>query len=283
MDATMIKRVEQLARIAEQQAREAVTKASLIEVELRTEIESLKGQVALLQGQLSQREVPTLKDKCDALVEILANCYRSGEQLDWADWIEIRTQYAPDGDPDLGQLKEFFVKGQGKDLYKEVVRKPASPSEPTPAPVPSPEVAPKKNKLRGRVATEPTVTLVDDPDNLAPAPIEVATTPSPTFDLPSATDVAASLEEIASAGGLTALPSESLGRLSNFFRSVLTGANLVTVVGMMRQVERANNIPLADKKRIIQFLMEGAAPVALQEALLDSTPFVAECFSTLFF
>lgn len=293
MDTTMIKRVEQMARAAEQQAREAVSKTSLTEVELRNEIESLKAQVALLEGQLGQQKLPSLKDKCDALTEVLANCYQSGEQLEWSDWVEIRKQYAPDGDPDLGQLKEFFVKGQGKDLYKAVVSKPVSPnSEAVTTPAPSPVSAPaseatmpatKKSKLRGRVSTEPTVTLVDDPDSLDSAPAPVAATPSPTFDSPSAADVSASLEEIASAGGLAALPSESLGRLSSVFRSALTGADAPTVKGVMHQVGQEDSVPAPDRKRIIQFLIEGAAPVALQEALLSSSPFVADCFSTLFF
>lgn len=79
------------------------------------------------------------------------------------------------------------------------------------------------------------------------------------------------------------LPSDSLGRLSNFFRSALTGMDAPTVKEMFQQVEQAGNISAADRKRIVQLLIEGAAPAALQEALLSSSPFVADCFSTLFF
>lgn len=292
-----VKKVEQIARAAERQAKEALDRTILVEVELRREIEVLRARIASLEEQLAQKERPTLKDKCNALVEILANCYQSGEKLEWDDWSEIRMQYVPDNDPDLAGVKEFFLKGQGKDLYKAVVNKPTSldskatansktTATPTPAPLPNPMPAtpvPKKNKLRGRVSTEPTVTLVDDPDNLTTAPAPIAAAPTPTFDVPAPADITTSLEEIASAGRLTSLPHESLGRLSNFLRSALTGADAPTVKRMMSQVEQADSIPAADRKWVIQFLIEGAAPAALQEALLSSSPFVADCFSTLFF
>lgn len=303
MDAT-IKKIEQIARAAEQRATEALNRSILVESKLRGEIESLKARIASLEGQLAQKERPTLGDKCNALTEILSNCYQSSEKLGWEDWTEIRKQYVPDNDPDLIGVKEFFLKGQGKDLYKAVVSKPVSSDGKTVAPTPSPSPnptpepgapaplptaapaapSPKKNKLRGRVSTEPTTTLVDDPDNLAATPIGfTAPSPTPTFDSPSATDITASLGEIASAGGLMRLPSDSLGRLSNFFRSALTGMDAPTVKEMFQQVEQAGNISAADRKRIVQLLIEGAAPAALQEALLSSSPFVADCFSTLFF
>lgn len=290
---TAIKKIEQIARAAERQSREALNKAIATEVALLAEIETLKEQVAALSAQLSEKKPPSKDEKTNALLEVLADCYQRGDFLSQEEWTEIRKAYVPDGDSDLKEVKEFFLRGNGKDLYATVVKKPEPSPEPAPSPVPapipepapSPAPAPKKRKMKGRVSTEPSHLLVDsldDPDSVSDAPpTPSVSTPIPAFAATVPASVDASLAEIQQAGALTSVPRERLAEISSVLRSALIGADTETCKDAVAKVE-AMAIETLTKKQTLHMLMEGASPTALQP-VLDSSAFAAECFSTMFF